>query len=321
MGMATMKILMSSCYFDTLGDPYRIGGIQRHITLITEALRRAGHKVRWTYKFQDRCRPAELQTNIAWADVIFSHGWFSFLHGAGKRQIIVAHGWEGKCPPDPETVKVRQEISAQADAVIHVGYHIEKWYGIKPDAVIWGGATIPSGKLPDPIWPAVYIGRLAPDTCPHMVFEAAEALGFRLPIFAEGELRGELQERFPEHDYYGFTRRLERKIPLGKIVFCSGYLTMLEVAMRRRLIVSFYDTEIRRDIIDNIPLHVLYGASSADVVKLIRNISARSREHFLDENLAFARTQTWDRVAEIYIQFAGNTHEHRNGRVAFPAKG
>lgn len=150
-----------------------LGGVERHVRLLTEELVRRGHQVKELslgktdksykdYKYYRRfkespCHAARrhLFKFLAWkllwenrrfirqADIIHIHDifwWylpFRFLF-LRKPVFTTFHGWEGRYPPTRSAVWQKRLAAFLSDGTIGVGSFFEKWYGVKTDRVVWG---------------------------------------------------------------------------------------------------------------------------------------------------------------------------------------
>ena len=148
-----------------------LGGVERHVRLVTEELVKRGHKVKelpldslfkgqalprqglafafkfraWGYLWRNR----EL---FRWAEVVHVHDvfwWYApfaiinkglaLLRQQGQALVSVTfHGWEGVYPPSRSAVWQKRLAARLSDGTIGVGDFYEKWYGVKTDKVVWG---------------------------------------------------------------------------------------------------------------------------------------------------------------------------------------
>ncbi len=145
-----------------------LGGVERHVRLVTEELVRRGHSVNeialdksiketpcsarsllfklqaWRYLWRNR----EL---FGWAEVVHVHDVFWWVmpfvvitkitnirEKHEPRLFVTFHGWEGKWPPTKSAVWQKRLAARLSDGTIGVGDFYEKWYGVKTDRVVWG---------------------------------------------------------------------------------------------------------------------------------------------------------------------------------------
>ncbi len=292
-----MRFLMVSAHFDQYGDTIRVGGVQHHITRVTDELRRRGHEVFWVY-YNKRYDPA------AYSAVIM-HDFCSFKL-IPTPHVVVFHGWEGQCPPSPSIVRTRQEIAQQAHATIAVGAFISKWYGHEVDRVIWGAVDEPAANEPKRALTedAVYVGRLEPDTGCIETISAAMREGIHVHVYGDGSLRvpvEELRPKFPDGQVtlYGVVSGAARKFSDHYYALPSGYLTLLEAYIRYRPAFVTATDDLKVDYFGMMP----YPPAVLNGKRMRSDLGDEGVQvPSLTDRYHWARRQTWSSVVDIYLE-------------------
>ena len=299
------KVLLVSGHFEDAHDDIPIGGVQRHIKKVTDEMRSRGHEVSW-------CYPQDVKMDIAFfnPDIILAHDFFCFTEGLTIPQITVFHGWEGRCPPHPDVIARRQEVERLSNASVHVGHYIGKWYGQKPDRVIYGGVE-PVNIVPNPNNNTfLYLGRLEPDNSPELFFQALAQLDFmyELHVCGDGSLRSKLEEFAVKNNinavFHGFVNNPDKFIKASDIVFTSGYLSILESYINKRPVISVWQNELKRDYLNLMPSQPFNYNFAYEIAKRIIDIRTQGTGECIEVNYKFASSNTWSRVVDMYEEVA-----------------
>lgn len=301
-----LSILMRSHHFTMIGDSIPNGGVQRHIEEVSRVLRARGHRVEW-------CYPAA--TPSIEPDLVVFHDYSSWDWGniPLSHTLVVFHGWEGVCPPDPRVIAARQQISYAADHTIAVGEFIRKWYGGKIDHVIWGAVeppTVEEQMLPGTRGRAVWVGRIAPDTEAVSLIESAAQAGWHVEVVGDGPLLPELQKRVPAESMTirGFVDEgiVRKAIAGSEIVLASGYLSILTAySFQRPVFTAIASGNAVKDdyirLMERPPI-IVDGEFPYSPETITEGDHLR-----LDvvENHKWSATQTWDKIADHYEAAAG----------------
>jgi glycosyltransferase involved in cell wall biosynthesis len=227
--------------------------------------------------------------------------------------FLTFHGYEGY--PIPLEARLLRRIAGRAAlGSICMGEFICKWYRCRCDAVSYGGVDA-SAEVPEPREDtAVFIGRLEPDTGIAEIIEALRLLregGRSLPltVCGDGSLRARLENAARaagiQAEFVGRVAEPRAYLLQARYAFVTGFLAILEAMACRRLVLSIYDTPIKRDYLELFPARdaiVIAGSAGELAARLAERLDApeRSRE-LLDRAQAFAHEQTWRKVAETYL--------------------
>lgn len=253
-----MKILMLVQY----KWPH-IGGVEKHLQLITNNLELKGHKVKiisredikyphikylgllyiwlWLFKHRDvivRCNLVHVH------DVFIWYLPFRFLYPK-KPVFTTFHGWEGIWPIPWKNIFVKRLAAKLSWGTITVGKYIEKYYGIKVNKIIYGGNSHLAGVKAHPRGVFVYVGRLDPDTglLEFLEWLMANGQGSRVDFVGDGSLRKECEKYGKVHGF------CDPKPFLKKADICvpGGYLSYIEALAAGCKIMTFADNPLKKD--------------------------------------------------------------------------
>ena len=265
-----------------------------------------------------------LPSLVEWADLVHCHDaypllrWYLPVRWMAPRRpaFITFHGYEAY--PIPLQARLLRRLAERMTlGSICMGEFICTWYRTKCDAVSYGGVDPPpQASDPQPGAGAVFVGRLAPDSGIADIIQALRLLhdehGAPLPltVCGDGPLRAHLERAAREAHlqvrFLGRVPDVTTHLLEARFAFVTGYLAILEAMACRRLVFAVYDNPLKRDYL------TLFPAASAMVVagspeELARRLAAHlpsphQDRALLDQAEAFAREQTWRRVAETYLQ-------------------
>jgi len=200
-----MKIVMFTPYYFP-----KIGGLEKHVKMVSEELIRRGHHVTIITRKYDESLCDDETVNgvkiirypnikklkkILWilknrkmisdADIVHCHDFSIFLVMVLPYKIIFPfksifitfHGSEGKLPIPKKQIFYRKLTVRLTKRNLCIGDFIGKYYHFKPDLISYGGVTIPSAdikqKQVEENNSIVYVGRLEKDVG---IMEYLEAL-------------------------------------------------------------------------------------------------------------------------------------------------
>jgi glycosyltransferase involved in cell wall biosynthesis len=234
-----------------------------------------------------------------------------------KRIFTTFHGFEGY-PVSKLAIIIRKAAEKIGDGNICVGSYIVKWYGTKPDAVIVGGVDTERGFAIGAVKEgAVFIGRLAEDTGIMQYIEGLKILKdkysikMELCVCGDGLLGSKIHEFATvnglEVFFQGFVEHPEEFLDRYRYAFVTGYLSILEAMLCKRLIFAIYGNELKKDYICSIPNAEALLFVSASPEELADNLYlAKSEpeqvESILKKARAFAIEQTWKKIATTYLE-------------------
>ncbi|WP_338029962.1 glycosyltransferase family 4 protein [Geothrix terrae] len=240
----------------------------------------------------------------------------------GKPAFVTFHGWEGACPPDPRVVRIRRWVERWTRGNICVGAFIPVWYGTRCRHLTYGGVEAPSraaAEGSEGTSSLVFLGRLAEDTGVRQCLEASallqrQGLGFPLTLCGDGPLRAELEARAAglglQAKFLGWVREPARELAHAKLVFTSGYLAILEAMAQGKVVCATYDNPLKEDYLRLFPeaesRMVVAGDAESLATRMAGLLADPGRLQIMGEDArAWALTQTWDRVADLYEDLWG----------------
>jgi glycosyltransferase involved in cell wall biosynthesis len=193
-----------------------------------------------------------------------------------------------------------------------IGDFIEKWYKTKPNYVAYGGVGISNSKLKiqNKIKQesAVFIGRLDEQTGILTYVEAIERLKKKIPnfgflIIGDGKPKDEIN------------REIKILKPLNNVskyfhdynfAFVSGYLSILEAMVARRLVFAVYNNPLKEDYLRMAPFSkciTISNSSSELVSKVFFYLNnPAEKEKLVEKAYAWVQNHTWEKMADVYLK-------------------
>ena len=269
-----MKILFLSHYF----YPH-IGGVEKHTLEVAKELVKKGHKVTVvTERYDESLKDTETFEGIKiirfdyphikiigikfiwlWfiknyrliknADVVHCHDvfiWYLFsrLIFPNKKVFVTHHGWEGTYPVPWQNKLLKQIASKLCNGTISVGEYIQKYYGVKPNIVVYGGKPKNLNKMAKVKNSIVFVGRLEPDTGVNKFIESLKQDKYNSVDFVGG---GSLSDICSKHgkvhgfvDPTPFLQKSEYAVP-------AGYLSYIEAFSYGCKIITYADNSLKND--------------------------------------------------------------------------
>ncbi len=318
-----------------------IGGVEKHVFEICKRMIEDGHKVLviteskgvrrefingieirrlkvpenlfkkfyiWIWLFRSR-------KYIKGADIIHAHDvyyWYfplRFLY-PGKKSFITFHGYESY-PIKKRAIIMRKISEILSDGNIIVGDFIKKWYGTKPNFVIYGGVDLPAKYTrPEMKNSAVFIGRLDRQTgiidyakVEDLIKERIK--DFKFTIIGDGEFAKRLNRYRP----LGFKSNPEQYFTSHNFAFVSRYLTILEALANQRLIFALYDNPVKEDYLKMSPFSKFIVIENnpeklaGKVLEYLKNDEISKK--MVEDGYKWVKTQTWDEIVEKYYRLWG----------------
>lgn len=320
-----------------------IGGVERHVLEVSRELIRMGHEVSvvcegsgkeelkginiyripisvgeklkkfqiwyWLFKNLDIIRKADI---VHCHDVFFWIIPFRFLFPF-KKIFLTFHGWEGVFPPRKKTIILRKLSEKLANGNICVGDYIKKWYGTRSDYVLYGGVEKTQNsklkvKNKNIKLKIIFIGRLEKDTGLPSYLRILDKLyilniKFHIVFLGDGSLKKQA-EKYGK--VLGFMEDPQKYITSTKFVFTSGYLSILEAMLNKKLVFSVFDNPLKEDylIMSRMVKFMEVGEEPEKLVEKIKYYLSHSEEEkrLIEDAYEFAKEQTWEKVADTYIK-------------------
>jgi glycosyltransferase involved in cell wall biosynthesis len=278
-------------------------------------------KNNWFKKFKVWKELWKLRNLIRKSDIVHCHDvffWylpFRFLLPF-KKIFTTFHGYETKFPPSKKAVFVRKISEKLSWGNICVGDYIEKRYGTAPTFTTYGGVRIANHKLQltnkykvrNIECKILFIGRLEEDTGLPIYLKTLDLLkkrGIRFTLEACGD--GSLRKTAEKYGkVYGFVKDLSQHMEKADIVFASSYLSILEAMMCRKLVFAVYNNSLKEDYLRMCPFAkwIIIENSQKKIADKIQYFIKQfeRKEKMLGEGYRWASEQTWEKVADIYLE-------------------
>lgn len=325
-----MKILMLARLF----YPH-IGGVERHVGKIGRRLVKRGHKVTVvTGDIKGTKRVEEIEEikvfRIPYPKIRFLGLFYIWLWFLKNRSLInqsdlvhchdvfiwylpmrflfpkkpvytTFHGWEGVFPPRKKAILIRRLAEKLSWGNICVGDYIKKWYGTKPSYITYGGVTLDQRVDRPNQEGVVFIGRLDKDTGLPIYLQALKKA--KIQFLGDGSLRKEA-EKYGK--VLGFVENVRSYILKSRFVFTSGYLSILEAMVAKRLVFSVYDNPLKKDYLKMAPF-AKWIVIESEPKKLTEKIKyylnhPEEEEKLVEKAYNWVKNQSWDKVVELYLK-------------------
>ncbi len=289
-----------------------IGGVEKHVYLLSRELIKNGHEVTViTYKFDPKLKSQEdihgikvirffypkkkfiglwhflwlKRSLLMESDVIHIHDvfiWylpFRFVYPHIKVYTTI-HGLEWGNPFSKAGIWQKKFAVKFSNGTIGVGKFLEKYIGTRFDLVIYG-ATNTFGVNKKHKNTIVFVGRLSKDTG---VLKFLKWLRknpkYKVDFVGDGEYRYECEKFGVVH---GFTSP-EKFLKKSQYVVPGGYLACLEAFAAKCKVKVFWDDELKKDYWQMSPMY-----------KFIKNED-------VDGAYQWVKGQSWGRLADKYLE-------------------
>lgn len=313
-----------------------VGGVEKHVLKISEVLISKGHSVTvitessgkednlkgikifriqvgksWFKKFEVWYWMWQKRRLIKEADIVHAHDvyywYFPFrLLYPFKKSFVTFHGYE-TYPIKKRAILVRKISEKLSKGNIIVGDFIKKWYGTKPNFVIYGAVDVPSKPVPAiDKHTAVFMGRLDEHTG---VLEYAKAVDlikqkypkFEFGIFGDGEYKNKLKKFRPK----GFINKAEKEFKNYNFAFSSRYLSILEALANKRLVIAYFDNPVKEDYLRMSPFskYISIANSPEEIKEKVEYylLHPRDEKKVIDKGYHWVERLTWDFLTSEYL--------------------
>ena len=258
-------------------------------------------------------------------DIIHCHDfntfyWYLPFILINSNLYITFHGFEKYPIPKIYTI-LRKVAEIFTKGNICVGKFITKYYRTKPTFITYGGVNLSekyeiNKKIPKKLNSALFIGRLEPDTGILEYIRAIKILKYKfkidisLEICGDGKLRSIIEEYSEKNRLTirinGFVRNLNDYYNKNGIILCSSYLCILESLYRKKLVISIYQNELKKDYLQNSPFidYILISKNSNEIAKNVKKFLESDKEIYtrIRNGFEFALKNDWSRIISIYIK-------------------
>lgn len=273
----------------------------------------------WIYKNRYLIKDADIIHCHDFGAFIYWYLPFRFLYFL-KPVFITFHGHEGIIPIPKKILFRRKVAEFLTKGNICIGDFIPKWYGTKANFISYGGVDILTTVNNTKSEGAVFIGRLEKDTGIMTYIDAIKILkkeyniSFEVDIYAGGSLREILEKIIKENELsvklHGFVENPMNYLIKSKFAFVSGYLSILEAMINKKLVFSVYENELKKDYLTLIPNSKNMMVIPSSPEKLAEKVAyyykaPEKAEEIIKNAYNFAKKQTWGNVANTYLRLWG----------------
>ena len=369
-----------------------LGGVERHVWLVTEELVRRGHRVKElsldetdkSYKdyknykdnkhdnfFKDSpwhtpgrilsLRPVLFKLRawgylwqrrelFGWAEVVHVHDVFWWIvpmllimwinkyyksynnYKNRGRLFVTFHGWEGRWPPSWSAVWQKKLAAWLSNGTMGVGNFYQKWYGVKPDRVVWGvldpkiakyaklGENRERGPYKGPTLPRqgrtfAFFGRLEKVNGIEIMLDAMRYIKvrpwrtsrsdlFRCIFVGDGNYREEAEK---VGKVTGMLEEPWRYLADVDIVIASSYLAILEASGMRKRIIAVANNPLKRDYLEGHPMRKWFevAGSSDELIGLITDKNYKDYKDYKEDrekSRNWALRQTVGKLTDEYLK-------------------
>jgi glycosyltransferase involved in cell wall biosynthesis len=337
---------MNIVFFSRFFYPH-IGGVEKHVLEVSKELIKKGHNVSvitenrstedipvylqsikiyrirvekddWFKKFRIWKELWKIRYLINAADIVHCHDvffWylpFRFLYFK-KPVFTTFHGYETKFPISKKAIFIRKINEMLSFGDICIGDYIKKWYGTKPDYVMYGGVNkaksieLKTKSLRSKM-KIVFVGRLSKDMGINVYSQALKKLkkkkfSFEFRAYGEGELGKSLSKI---GKVYPPVLDISDVMQKTDVVFASSYLTILEALSLSKIVIAVYENQLKEDYLKTSPFSnfILIAKDSDEVYKIVKNIKENSWKYksMVNNGYEWVRKNTWENCADIYLK-------------------
>lgn len=335
-----MKQSKSILFLTRLYHPH-IGGVEKHVAILSSALMTKGYAVSIiTERHSSKLPLIEMIDGVSvyripvskngymkkfyiwkWVlqnlnlflrqDIIHIHDVFYWLLPfrvllITKKIYITFHGYEGY--PVRFVWKLQRKIAERLSfGNICVGDFMKKWYLTVPTSVIYGGVRLDDNKYKQEEQSAVFFGRLDSQTGILEYVKAFRKIKEKFPKFkftVVGE--GELKRKIPKGiKIEKFTQDVSKYIGKSRFIFVSRYLSMLEALVQKKEVVAVYTDPIMKDYLMMSPFakYTKVCKTSDEIAHIvIESLKTKPNNKKLEEGCLWAKKQTWENILSVYLK-------------------
>jgi glycosyltransferase involved in cell wall biosynthesis len=231
-----------------------------------------------------------------------------------KRIFMTFHGYEPPGPPTKKQIFWHQLAALCTDGNICVGGFHQKWYGVDPTYVTYGGIEPIKKKhvatSSDTKKKIIFMGRLERDTGIEQYLNAFKLLqekdhSYELDVYGDGPLHNRLtqqtkKEKLAVH-FYGFISQPESQLTTAKIAFAAQYLAIINALANGVKVISYADTPLKKDYLQLTPFNKFITVASAPQ-QITEAVLEPAQKSVVKEAQQWASAQTWTNVTRLYEQ-------------------
>ncbi len=247
------------------------------------------------------------------ADIIHAHDvffWylpFRFLF-LNKKIFTTFHGYETIFPPKKSAIFIRRLSKFLSMGTINIGEYINKWYKTPANFTIYGGVeAVKNEELKVKInnnLNIVFIGRIEKDNGVEIYSGILKILKDKKTKFKFTAVgNGSFKNIFKEYGLVtGFIKNTDDYIKNADIIFASSYLSILEAFSFKKLVISVYTNELKKDYLEMTPFSefLVKGNNPEKIIDQFLNLNNKEKNEMLEKEYNFVKENTWEDLAKIY---------------------
>ncbi len=281
---------MKTTFFVRLFYPH-IGGVEKHVLKISEHFVSQGHEItiiteqyaadqklyeeykkikiyripiinssekdkkwliwKWVQKNQNIFSDSDI---LHVHDVMYWLYFWKLMHPL-KKIYATFHGWEGVYPIPKKNIWQKRFDAFLAKRNICIGDFIPKWYKISTNEISYGAVEELSISKSKNIYDLLFLGRLDKDTgleeCIDLWKKMSKAKKIKFAVLGDGVKKTALPK---EVIYLGIVNNPQEIIAKSKVVFCTGYLGILDAFIQKKPIIWSYNNPVKKDYLNMHPM-------------------------------------------------------------------
>ncbi len=232
----------------------------------------------------------------------------------GKKFVLTMHGWEGTYPIPKKNIWLKRLSALMANQVVSVGSYINKYYGIKPNAVIEGAistqmATKPFLKKSSKPVKLIFLGRLAHDTGLPILLSAVKQLSsqqksnLELIFIGDGPLKTECGQVGQALGWQS-EQQTSQQLVQAQFCFAGGYLSAIEAMALGCVVLVATQNPVKKDYRQMSKLRdkLVTINNSEELIKVFNKPQSLLLTEKIKQNMAWAKQQSWDEIAQLYLK-------------------
>lgn len=257
------------------------------------------------------------------ADIVHVHDvfwWILPVYRSVKKKIYITfHGWETHFPVPFNAKFQRYLYSKMAKGSIHVGGWIQDFYFDKPDFVTYGAINpkrltksgMGNSHNSDQELNLAFVGRLSEDNDLKKYIKLVKLLKTRtkkvnMTWVGDGDFREKCEQ---VGKVTGYVKNVSKHLVDKDFVFSSSYLSILEAQLLENNVCAFYSNDLKKAYLEKFP-GSKYMLISNDVDSMLKKINLSLKSPILQKKTGkeaseFAKSQTWKKVLDLYLQLWG----------------
>ena len=156
----------------------------------------------------------------------------------------------------------------------------------------------------------LYIGRLDKDVgfdiCVELCLLLKDKYKIKFEIIGDGELKPLIPKTAK---FFGSVTNPDIYVSRNDVIYTTGFLTFLEAAIAKKLIIASYADPVRRDYVLMHPIskYMVTGSKASEIKAKLESLSLNDVNLMTKNAYNWAKLQTWEKLAKQHeeIWFGG----------------